>query len=217
MIVPSIRTFSTSSNGAVTVPIRIQKCSAALVEVGITTSWPRVAISGAGIPPNQAQIRPLRGGEAPPPVPHEALSHSGVPKLVEVCGLFQVVLGIPPFSYPPSTITSELAPHGVAVAVAVGLAVAVAVAVAVALGLAVAVAVGVGLAVAVAVAVAVTVAVAVGVGVPQLWPSLRFDAVTTPVSIAAPSRIASVHVPLICAVLSPPKVTLSEVIGGGLV
>ncbi len=69
---------------------------------------------------------------------------------MEVCGLFQVVLGIPPVSNPPSTITSERLPQGVAVgvavavAVALGVLVAVAVAVAVAVGLAVAVAVGVG-------------------------------------------------------------------------
>src|SRR4051812_45370036 len=114
-----------------------------------------VAVSGAGMPPNQAQMRPVRGGEAPPPVPQEALSHSGVPKLVEVCGLFQIVLGIPPFSNPPSRMTLLEPLHGVAVAVAV--AVGVAVAVAVAVGVAVAVAVGVGppgVAVAVAVAVA---------------------------------------------------------------
>ena len=91
------------------------------------------------------------------------------------------------------------------------MAVAVAVAVAVALGLAVAVAVAVGL------AVAVAVAVGVGVGVPQAPDSFRFDAVTVPVSIAAPSRIVSVHVPFICAVLSAPKVAFNEVIGGGSV
>src|SRR3954467_15550828 len=102
--------------------MRIQKCRDALVEVGITMLWPRVAVSGAGMPPNQAQMRPVRGGEAPPPVPHEALSHSGVPKLVEVCGLFQIVLGIPPDSNPPSRIILLEPLHGVAVAVAVGVA-----------------------------------------------------------------------------------------------
>ena len=54
-----------------------------------------VAVSAAGMPPNQAQIRPVRGGEAPPPVPQEALSHNGVPKFVEVSGS-QMVLGMPP-------------------------------------------------------------------------------------------------------------------------
>jgi hypothetical protein len=155
-MVPSIRTLSTSVNGELTVPTRIQKLRVA-VPTGITTSCPRVAVSGAGIPPNQAQIKPVRGGEAPPPVPQEALSHSGVPKLVDVCGLFQIVLGIPPFSNPPSRMMSLEELHGVAVAVAVGLAVGVAVAVAVA------VAVGVG-----PTGVAVAVAVAVGVALGQV-------------------------------------------------
>src|SRR5688500_12540103 len=119
-MVPSIRTFSTSVNGEETVPIRIQKRSSAVLPAAIVTVCPRVAVSGAGMPPNQAQIRPVRGGEAPPPVPHEALSHSGVPKLVEVSGS-QNVLGIPPFSKPPSTMTlGQGVALGLAVAVGVG-------------------------------------------------------------------------------------------------
>src|SRR6266850_3691249 len=55
------------------------------------------------MPPNQAQKAPVRGGDAPPPVPHEGTSQSGVPKLVDVSG-FQKVFGIPPVSKPPSTI-----------------------------------------------------------------------------------------------------------------
>jgi hypothetical protein len=83
--------------GEETVPMRIQKVSVADPPAGMFTVWPIVAVSAAGIPPNQAQIRPVRGGEAPPPVPQEALSHNGVPKLVEVSGS-QVLLGMPPFS-----------------------------------------------------------------------------------------------------------------------
>jgi len=144
--------------------MRIQKLRVA-VPAGITTLCPKVAVSGAGMPPNQAQMRPVRGGEAPPPVPQEALSHNGVPKLVEVCGLFQIVLGIPPVSNPPSRMMSVEEPHGVAVAVAVGLAVAVAVAVGVDVGVEVGVAVGVAVGVDVGVAVAVAVAVGVETGV----------------------------------------------------
>src|ERR1700716_2299211 len=70
------------------------------------------------MPPNQAQIRPVRGGEAPPPLPHEAKSHNGVPKLVEVSGS-QVELGMPPFSIPPSTITSLEPPLQVGLGVVV--------------------------------------------------------------------------------------------------
>ena len=82
------------------------------------------------MPPNQSQISPVRGGEAPPPLPQEAKSHNGVPKLVEVSGS-QVELGMPPFSKLPSTITSLL--QGVVVGVGVGV-----------VGVAVGVGVGVG-------------------------------------------------------------------------
>src|ERR1043166_6997055 len=137
---PSTRTLTTSVNGVVTVPTRIQKWSVAEPPLGIVTVWPRVAVSGAAIPPNQSQKAPVRGGEAPPPVPHEGTSQSGVPKLVEVSG-FQNVFGMPPVSKPPSTIKSLL--QGVAVALGVAVAVAVGVGLAgVALGEAVAVAVG---------------------------------------------------------------------------
>src|ERR687883_917814 len=105
---PSTLTFSTSVKGELTVPLRIQKFRVAVEFEGMVTVCPRVASSGAGMPPNHAQIRPVRGGDAPPPVPHEALSQSGVPKLVDVSGS-QVELGIPPFSKPPSTITLEQA------------------------------------------------------------------------------------------------------------
>src|SRR5664279_1373235 len=77
-----------------------------------------VAVSGAAMPPNQTQIRPVRGGEAPPPLPHEAKSHNGLPKLVEV-STGQFVSGMPPFSNPPSTITSLPPLHGVELGVAV--------------------------------------------------------------------------------------------------
>jgi hypothetical protein len=111
----------------------------------------------------------------------------------------------------------------VAVAVAVGLAVAEAVALAEAVGVgvgggSVGVADGVGGG-SVGVGVGVGgggVGVAVGVGVAQAWPIFRFAAVTLPVSTAAPSRITSVQVPLICAVVSGAKVALSEVTGAGL-
>src|ERR1043166_2952430 len=118
-MVPSTRTFITSSNGAFTVPIRIQKWSVAGPPAGIVTLWPSVAVSGAAMPPNQAQISPVRGGEAPPPLPHEAKSHNGVPKLVDVSGS-QVELGMPPFSNPPSTITSVPPAHGVELGVGEG-------------------------------------------------------------------------------------------------
>src|ERR1700704_6486517 len=104
---PSTRTFTTSVNGEETVPTRIQKVSVAGPPAGIVTVCPRVAVSGAGMPPNQSQKAPVRGGEAPPPVPHEGTSHNGVPKFVEV-SVGQKVLGMPPFSNPPSAITSLL-------------------------------------------------------------------------------------------------------------
>jgi hypothetical protein len=74
------------------------------------------------MPPNQSQKAPFNGGEAPPPVPHEGTSHNGVPKLVEVSG-FQNVLGMPPVSNPPSTIT--LLEQGEAEALAEGVGVGV--------------------------------------------------------------------------------------------
>src|ERR1044072_2015873 len=104
---PSTRTLTTSVNGVVTVPARIKKWSVADPPLGMVTVWPRVAAPGAAIPPNQSQKAPVRGGEAPPPVPHEGTSQSGVPKLVEVSG-FQNVFGMPPVSKPPSTIKSLL-------------------------------------------------------------------------------------------------------------
>ena len=154
---PSTRTLTTSVNGAVTVPTRIQKWSVAEPPAGIVTVWPRVAVSGAGMPPNQSQKPPVRGGEAPPPVPHEGTSQSGVPKLVEV-SVGQNVFGIPPFSNPPSAITSLL--QGVPLGEAVALGVAVAEAVAVGVGVA-GVAVGVGVGVP-------GVTVGLGVGVAQM-------------------------------------------------
>ena len=105
----------TSVNGDETVPIRIQKCSDA-VPAGIVTFCPNVAVSGNGIPPNQAHVRPLRGGEAPLPVPQDASVHNGVPKFVEVCGSFQIVLGTPPDSNPPSRIIFDGVHVGVAAA-----------------------------------------------------------------------------------------------------
>jgi hypothetical protein len=116
------------------------------------------------------------------------------------------------FVTPPGVAVGEgvaVGPGGVAVAATVAVGVGpggVAVAVAVALAVAVGVAVGVGVP-----------GVGVGVGVEQAWLSFRFAAVTLPVSTAAPSRMVSVQVPLICAVVSPPNVALSEVTGGGLV
>src|ERR1043166_10269687 len=90
---PSTRTFTTSVNGAETVPIRIQKLRVAEPPDGNAIVCPSVAVSTAGIPPNQSQKAPVRGGEAPPPVPQEGTSQSGVPKLVEVSG-FQNVFEI---------------------------------------------------------------------------------------------------------------------------
>ena len=79
------------------------------------------------------------------------------------------------------------------------------------------VAVAVAVAVGVDVAVAVGVAVGVGVGVVgHAWAIFRFAAVTLPVSPPPPSRIVSVQVPLICAVVNPPNVALSDVTGAGL-
>src|ERR1043166_1713170 len=138
---PSTRTLTTSVNGVVTVPTRIQKWSVAEPPVGIVTVWPRVAVSGAAIPPNQSQKAPVRGGEAPPPVPHEGTSQSGVPKLVEVSG-FQNVFGMPPVSKPPSTIKSD--PQGEGVGLSDGVAVGVAVGLGVGVGVGVGVTVGVG-------------------------------------------------------------------------
>ena len=82
---------------------------------------------------------------------------------------------------------------------------------------AVAVAVGVAVAVALGLAVAVAVAVGVGVGVPHAVASFRFAAVTVPVSTDAASRTVSVHTPLICPVVRPPKVAFSDVTGAGSV
>jgi hypothetical protein len=106
------------------------------------------------MPPNQSQKAPVRGGEAPPPVPHDGTSHNGVPKLVEVSG-FQKVFGMPPVSKPPSTITSV--EHGVAEAPADADGVGVGT-----IGVVVVVGVGVG---GVGVGVGVTPTLAVGVGV----------------------------------------------------
>jgi hypothetical protein len=88
-----------------------------------------------------------------------------------------------------------------------------------AVGLGVGLIIGVGVAVGDGVTVwnGVGVADGVAVGVAHIWPSLRFAAVTVPVSVAAASRIVNVQVPLICAVVSPAKVVLSEVTGGGFV
>lgn len=54
------------------------------------------------------------------PVPHVAILHNAVPKFVEVCGLFQIVLGIPPISKLPSAITLPGVHVGDAVGVNVG-------------------------------------------------------------------------------------------------
>src|SRR5947207_5610937 len=116
-MVPSTLTLSTSVNGAVTVPIRIWKVSDAEPPAAIVTLCPKVAVSGAGMPPNQAQLFPAKGGAAPPPVPQLAISHSGVPKFVEVCTV-QAGHGMPA-SKVPSIITST-PPQGVDDAVAVG-------------------------------------------------------------------------------------------------
>lgn len=52
----------------------------------------------------------------------------------------------------------------------------------------------------------------------QLAPfSTRLAAVTVPVSAAAPSRIESVHVPLIWALVSPANAAVRLVTGAGLV
>jgi len=166
----SILTFKTSVNGSETVPTRIQKWSCA-EPAGITTSCPKAEFSAAVAPPNHAQTLPVRGGEEPLPSPQNSMVQSGVPKLVEFCGLFQMVLGTPPFSNPPSFITSAGVQLGVADAVEVAVAVAEAVGelvgvdVAVLVGDAAAVEVAVGVAVDVSVGVAAAVDVAVGVAV----------------------------------------------------
>ena len=155
---PSILMLRTSVNGVLTDPICSQKRSSAVPD-GITTLCPNVAVSADVAPPNHAHVRPLRGCAVPPPVPQAATVQRGVPKLVEVCGLFQVVLGIPPLSKPPSTMTLA----GVHDGEAEGCAVAVFVAVAVAVEVDVAVDVGVLVLVLVGVFVGVLVFVAVGV------------------------------------------------------
>src|SRR6266480_1536625 len=109
-MVPSTLTLRTSVNGVVTVPIRIWKVSDAEPPAPIVTVCPKVAVSTAGIPPNQAQLFPANGGAEPPPVPQLATSHSGVPKFVEVC-VVQPGHGLPA-SKVPSTITFG-PPHGV--------------------------------------------------------------------------------------------------------
>jgi len=55
-------------NGDETDPILIQNVSVAGPPDGIVTVCPSVDVSGAGMPPNHAQISPVRGGDAPPPV-----------------------------------------------------------------------------------------------------------------------------------------------------
>src|SRR3954454_12730932 len=100
----------------------------------MTTSWPRADISTSVDPPNHAHTSPVRGGDAPSPVPQNWIVQRGVPKLIDLCGLFQMVLGIPPFSNPPSPIISAGEQDGdgdgepVAVVVAVAVAVSVGVA-----------------------------------------------------------------------------------------
>ncbi len=49
--------------------MRNQKFRVADEATGMVTVCPRVAVSGAGMPPNHDQNAPVRGGEAPPPVP----------------------------------------------------------------------------------------------------------------------------------------------------
>ena len=85
-------------------PIRIWNVRLAVEPAAMVTVCPRVAVSTAGRPPNHAQMSPANGGDAPPPVLQLPASQSGVPKLVEVSG-FQNVLGMPPVSKPPSTMT----------------------------------------------------------------------------------------------------------------
>src|SRR5436190_10702571 len=121
---PSTLTFNTSVKGEETCPIRIQKWSEAVPD-GMTTSCPRLAVSAAEMPPNHAQISPVRGGASPLPEPQLPKSHNGVPKLVEVCGSFQIMLGMPPFSNPPSAMMFAGVHDGDAVAVFVGVAVSV--------------------------------------------------------------------------------------------
>jgi len=172
-------------NGSETVPTRIQKWSCA-EPAGITTSCPNAEFSAAVAPPNHAQTLPVRGGEEPLPSPQNSMVQSGVPKLVEFCGLFQMVLGTPPFSNPPSFITSAGEQLGDADAVAVAVAVALAVGesvgvdVAVLVGDAAAVEVAVGVAVDVDVSVGVAAAVDVAVGV----------AVDVDVSVAVAATVA---------------------------
>jgi hypothetical protein len=155
--------------GEETVPTCIQKWSEAEPPAGIITVCPRVAVSAAGMPPNQSQKAPVRGGEAPPPVPHDGTSHNGVPKFVEVSG-FQNVFGMPPVSNPPSTI-KFVCVQGVALAEALAVAVGEAVAVGVGtIGVVVTLAVGVGVVPGLAVAEGVGDG-ALGVTSPGLMPA----------------------------------------------
>src|SRR5436190_20103744 len=117
-MVPSTRPLRTSVNGEVTLLMRIQNVSDAMLPDEIVTVWPRVAVSGAEKPPNQTQNAPVRGGDCPPPVPHRNV-HTGVSKFVEVSGS-QNAFGIPPSSKPPSRITLDDVHVGDGVGVGVG-------------------------------------------------------------------------------------------------
>ena len=114
--VPSIVTTSVSVNGAFTVPTLIWKLRVA-VPAGIVTVCPSVAVSTAPMPPNHAQLFPANGAAAPPPVPHNAILHNGVPKLLEVCTVHNAH-GVPA-SNVPSAILSDGVHDGLAVGVAV--------------------------------------------------------------------------------------------------
>lgn len=156
---PSIVTTSVSVNGVVTVPIFNWKLNVAVTPDGIVTFCPSVAVSGAGDPPNHAQLLPANGPAKPPPVPHPPTLQSGVPKFVEVCTVHKDH-GVPASNVPSPTL-SDGVQDGLAVAVAVAVAVFVGVNVAVAVGVNVLVDVGV----AVFVLVGVKVFVDTGVGV----------------------------------------------------
>src|ERR1043165_928686 len=65
-------------------PIHRKKFTNRVPPAGIVTACEAVAISAAPMPPNQAQMSPVRGVAVPPPVPQPATSHSAVPKFDDV-------------------------------------------------------------------------------------------------------------------------------------
>src|SRR5689334_15306179 len=65
-------------------PIHRKKFTNRVPPAGIVTACEAVAISAAPMPPNHAQMSPVRGVAVPPPLPQPATSHSAVPKFDDV-------------------------------------------------------------------------------------------------------------------------------------